>query len=143
MAPILVVDDEAQVREFVCRWLTAAGYECVEAESALTALQSMDKSVAPVVLTDIQMPGEDGLWLTRELRASFPTTAVILATGVSTVPPAISMQFGVMAYIVKPLQREKVLAAVKQAVAWHEDAVKNGVTSPDADVLGKWLDSLD
>jgi len=143
MAALLVVDDESQVREVICRWLTAAGYTCVEAESAEAALASMKNAVAPVVFTDIQMPGHDGLWLTRELRAAYPTTAVILATGVSTVPPAVSMQFGVMAYIVKPLRREKVLAALTQALAWHEEAVKNGVTAPNPDVLSSWLDSLD
>ena len=143
MAALLVVDDEAHIREIMCRWLTDAGHTCVEADSAEAAIESMKASAAPVVFTDIQMPGHDGLWLTRELRAAYPTTAIVLATGVSTVPPAISMQFGVLSYLVKPMRREKVVAALTQALAWHENAVKTGATAPNADVLSKWLDSLD
>lgn len=143
MAHLLVVDDEAQIREIMCRWLTGAGYTCVEADSADAAVASMKDSVASVVFTDIQMPGKDGLWLTRELRAAYPTTAIVLATGVSTVPPAVSMQFGVLSYLVKPMRREKVVAALTQALAWHENAVKTGVRAPNADALSNWLDSLD
>ena len=49
--------------------------------------------------------------------------AVVLATGVSTVPPAISLRTGVVAYLLKPFGRTEVLAAIDQALAWHEQAV--------------------
>ena len=57
----------------------------------------MEKQPAAVVFCDIQMPGHDGIWLTAELRKLYRKTAVVLATGVSTVAPGVSMQSGVLA----------------------------------------------
>jgi FixJ family two-component response regulator len=67
------------------------------------------------------MPRRDGLWLTAELRKRYLTTAIVLATQVSTVAPQISMQAGVLAYLVKPFRQESVIHALEAALAWHTD----------------------
>lgn len=143
MASVLIVDDEQPIRHLVGRWLGDAGYEFAEAEDADAALAAMIVKPAAVAFCDVQMPGHDGIWLTRQLRANYPTTAVVLATGVTTVPPNVSMQSGVLAYLVKPFRRETLLDALLQALAWHNEAVSSGAGAPDTSVLDKWLESLD
>jgi DNA-binding NtrC family response regulator len=143
MASVLIVDDEQPIRHLVGRWLSDAGYEFAEAENAEAALTAMEAREAAVAFCDVQMPGHDGIWLTKQLRAKYPTTAVVLATGVTTVPPNVSMQSGVLAYLVKPFRRETLLDALLQALSWHRDA-KSGIAKPtDAVVLDEWLDSLE
>jgi DNA-binding NtrC family response regulator len=144
MALILIVDDEHSVRQVLARWIQRAGHETVQAESADAALQVMEKQPAAVVFSDIQMPGHDGLWLTAELRKRYRTTAVVLATTVNTVAPSVSMQGGVLAYLVKPFSRESVIDALKAALAWHTEAVATGPRSEDTpERLQAWLDSLE
>jgi DNA-binding NtrC family response regulator len=144
MALILIVDDESSVRKVLARWIEAAGHEIVEAESADAALDVMESRPAAVVFSDIQMPRRDGLWLTAEVRKRYPTTAVVLATSVSSVAPQITMQVGVMAYLVKPFNKESVLRALEGALAWHTETVATGPRKEDtADKLKEWLDSLE
>jgi putative two-component system response regulator len=143
MASVLIVDDERPIRQLVGRWLRDAGYTFREAEHSEAAIAAMAAEPAAVVFCDIQMPGHDGLWLTRQLRQQYPMTAVVLATGVTTVPPNVSMQSGVLAYLVKPFRRETLLSALAQALRWHEEAAAAGPTAHDAGQLDQWLASLD
>ena len=144
MATILIVDDEARVREVMTRWIQGAGHETLEAADAEEALASMRADASAVAFCDVQMPGRDGIWLTRELRRLYPHVAVVLATGVSTVPPAVSMQCGVLAYLVKPFNRDAVLTALGTALKWHEESVVGGARASDGgDVLDRWLQELD
>ena len=143
MGFILVVDDEAAVRQVLRRWLSDAGRECREAADAAEALDVMAASPADVAFCDVQMPGKDGIWLTGEIRARYPATAVVLATGVTTVPPKVSMQAGVMAYLVKPIKRESFVSALEAAVSWHEQTVREGPRAEDRGArLNDWLDEL-
>jgi len=142
MALILIVDDEVTVRDILSRWLTAAGHETHQADSSDAALVEMEKSPASVVFTDIQMPGRDGLWLTAELRRRYPKTAVVLATSVSTVAPRVTMQAGVLAYLVKPFNKQSVLDALETALAWNTEALANPPRPVTVEGLLAWLDSL-
>lgn len=146
MTRVLIVDDEEGIRKLMRRMLEDAGYEVAEAEDSDAALARLAEQPAAAAFCDIQMPGHDGLWLTAEIRKTYPMTAVILATGVSTVPANISMQHGVLAYLVKPFTRARVLKALESALAWHDAAV---VTPPAPepldlkDRLQDWLDHID
>ena len=144
MASILIVDDEPSVRRLLVRWIQPIGHEIVEAESADAALDAMEKRRAAVVFSDIQMPGRDGLWLTSEVRTRYPMTAVVLATSVSSVAPQISMQVGVLAYLVKPFNQEAVIHALDAALAWHAETSVHGTRVGDtAERLQEWLGSLE
>lgn len=140
---VLIVDDEPSIRHLVRRWLGNAGYSCAEAENSDAALASMTANPAAVVFCDLKMPGRDGLWLTRQLRAQYPTTAVVLATGMTNVPPNVSMQSGVLAYLIKPFRRYAVIQALQQALQWHEQAVSAGVRDHDANTLDEWLNTIE
>lgn len=144
MALILIVDDESSVRRLLARWIEGAGHEIVEADSADAALDVMESRPAAVVFSDIQMPRRDGLWLTAEVRQRYPTTAVVLATSVASVAPQISMQVGVLAYLVKPFNQKSVLGALEVALRWHTETVAAGPRKEDtADRLQEWLASLE
>jgi DNA-binding NtrC family response regulator len=143
MNSILIVDDEAPIRLFLRKWLEKTGLEIREAEDSASALAAMEAAPAGVVFSDVQMPGRDGLWLTAEIRRRFPHTAVVLATGVTTVPPSVSLRAGVLAYLVKPLAQARVMAALETARRWHTDTVAAGPSPEDVgDKLDDWLDSL-
>ena len=137
---VLVVDDEAPIRQILMRWLAPAGYETREAGDADAALEALTTSPADVVLCDVQMPGHDGLWLVAQMRERFPDVAVVLATASHTVTPAASMQPAIVEYLVKPLTREPVLSAVRRGVEWRRAAIARarGRTG-DADALNDWL----
>lgn len=128
MESILIVDDEASVREILNRWLVAAGYEVREAETAEAALEVMARSPASVVMCDIEMPGNGGLWMADQLRDRFPAAAMVLATGVDSIPPSTSFKTGIVEYLVKPFERDRVLKAVLAGLAWHAIAVERSLS---------------
>jgi DNA-binding NtrC family response regulator len=139
---ILIVDDEASVREVLGRWLAAAGYEVREAESAEAALDVMARAGADVVMCDIEMPGQGGVWMAEQLREHFPTSAMVLATALDSVPPMTSLRSGIVDYLVKPFERDSVLTAVAAGVAWHDGAVERSLEPPaPREPLATWLDS--
>jgi DNA-binding NtrC family response regulator len=143
MANILLVDDEPGVRQLLRRCMEGLSHEIHEAESADAALAVMADVPMAVVFCDIQMPGKDGLWLTTEIRKRHPLASVVLATSVSTVPARISLQSGVLAYLVKPFNREAVREAVAIALGWHATASTAAPRAQDADWLSRWLTSLE
>jgi CheY-like chemotaxis protein len=143
MAQILIVDDEAAVRQVIRRWVEDAGHVAREAETAQAALERLAEAPADLAFCDVQMPGEDGIWLTGQIRNKYPLTAVVLATGVSSVPPNVSMQAGVMAYLVKPFNRASLTHALTTALAWAEAQKTKGAHADDrGPKLQDWLDEL-
>src|ERR1700724_3760656 len=76
----LVIDDELVIREFLTRCLEGWGYTVKQAGSAAEALEMMVTKPASVVLCDIKMPGQDGLWLAARMRSHWPHTKVIMVT---------------------------------------------------------------
>jgi len=143
VAKVLIVDDEPRVRELMRRQLEHSGHDLYDAEDAQAALDAMVLVPCDVIFCDIQMPGRDGLWLTAELRKLYPMSAVVLATGVSSVPPKISMQAGVLAYLVKPFTRQALLTALATAVQWVDDTQTHGPKAEDQGTnVTDWLDEL-
>jgi putative two-component system response regulator len=143
---VLVVDDEESIRQVLTRWITVVGYHATEADCAEAGLEAMKANPAAVVFCDVQMPGHGGLWLAGVLRAQFPQTAIILATGVTTVPATTSLRPGIIAYLTKPFSAPDVRTALERAMVWHDAAVASGAqrsSSADPDAgLQAWLDSL-
>ena len=123
MPAVLVVDDEAGVRDLMCRWLHAGGYQVTPAGTAEEALAAIRDTPVAVALCDIRMPGRDGLWLAERLRQSHPETAVIMATGVQDVGAAVvSLRQGVVDYLTKPFGRDRLREAVWRGLEWHRCA---------------------
>lgn len=121
LPPVLVVDDEAHIRDVIARWLQLRGYRVQTAADADEALARMQDEPAAVALCDIRMPGRDGLWLLARIRNDFPETAVVMATGLHDVGPAVqSLRRGVVDYLTKPFTPDQLCEAVKRAMEWHE-----------------------
>jgi DNA-binding NtrC family response regulator len=135
----MVVDDEAEVRRVLVRWLTAAGHQVIEAGDSESALQRLATDDTQVVLCDVRMPGKDGLWLASEIRRRFPTHGLLFATGETRLPPAATLREGIVAYLLKPFDRERVLAAVADAAAYHEKAKTRSAPQASSDALERWL----
>lgn len=118
LARCLVVDDDPLVRRSLCRVLRAQGMEPIEAESGEDALAILlaDRAL-PLVITDLYMPGMDGLTLVREVKSHCPDTAVLVITGVADVETAVkSFQLGASDYLSKPVLIEEVRARVQSAL---------------------------
>jgi two-component system response regulator FixJ len=113
-----IIDDDTDVREALTFALEAAGL-CVAAhESAVAFLDAEPRADAGCIVTDIRMPGMDGLELQRKLRADRNYTPVIVMTGQSDVALTIeAMEAGAFDFFEKPFDNEALLEAVRAALA--------------------------
>ncbi|HVU00177.1 MAG TPA: EAL domain-containing protein [Polyangiaceae bacterium] len=113
----LVVDDDDCVRKTTARLLSTTGYAVVEAVDGEDALRNLEGRRFDVVISDISMPGMDGIRLLKEIRARDRHVQVILMTGVPTVETAVSaLDFGAFKYLSKPFQIDVLDDAVGRAV---------------------------
>jgi DNA-binding NtrC family response regulator len=116
MPYVLIVDDEASIRDFLTRWLQAWGYSVKTASDADQAITVMSEDPASIMLCDVMMPGRDGLALLTEVRQRWPKTAVIMATGMQDLQTVIrSRADGAVDYVTKPFGREPLQQALRRA----------------------------
>jgi DNA-binding NtrC family response regulator len=114
---ILVVDDEEIVCESCKRILEEEGYEVETAVSGGEAFEKMKDRPFEIVITDLKMPGIDGMEVLRTFRREYPDTIVIMITGFSTVETAVeAMKLGAFDYIPKPFTPDEVSIVVKKAI---------------------------
>lgn len=139
MSDVLIVDDEQPVRDMLSRWLAPEGYTLCEAADAESALAVLDSRQVGVVLCDRSLPGRDGLWLVSQIRERHPDVAIILATADDAVPPRVSLQSGVVGYLVKPFRAPLLLDAVRDAMTWHKVAAQAPSRRSGADPVDGWL----
>jgi CheY-like chemotaxis protein len=116
MPYVLVVDDEESIRTLLTRWLTGWGYEARQAASADEAIAHMTGEPAAVILCDVKMPVRDGIWLTEQVRARWPETAVIMASSAQDMDTVMRMRKqGAVDYVTKPFGREMLRQALQRA----------------------------
>ena len=114
---VLLVDDDTQVREVLQQIFRSAGYECLMAPSGAEALAIFRVSRPPLTVTDLRMPGMDGVAVLRALRQLDPDAAVIVLTGAPEVKAAIdSLKLGADDFIVKPVNVDELLIAAERAL---------------------------
>ena len=126
-ARCLVVDDDDLVRHAMVRVIEGQGLSCVEANSGTAALELLERQgEVPVIISDIHMPGMDGLELLRQVRQRWPDAAVIMLTAVADVETAVScMQIGAVDYIAKPVIVDEVRTRVARAIEKRELTLQN------------------
>ena len=113
---ILIVDDEPIIRDILVRKLTGSGYKVAALENAFEALSKMEECPVPLIISDIIMPGMDGIELLKRVRSKYPDTAVVVITAVSNVSIAIeALREGAYDYLIKPFNLEEVLLSVRNA----------------------------
>lgn len=126
-ARCLVVDDDPLVRRTLARVLQSQGMAPIEVESGSDALAILaEHGGLPLVITDIYMPGMDGMELLREVRRRWPETGVMMITGVAEIGTAVEcLQLGALDYLAKPVQLDEVRARIHNALERHRLALEN------------------
>ena len=133
MEKILIVDDEEPIRKLLMRYLGTGNYDCVLAADAVEARSRLEEEEFDVILCDINMPGESGLDLVRDLRGRRADLAAVMVTGADE--PAIAktaFEVGAYDYIVKPLEQNRVLISVTNALHRRDLEVVVGETEGEA-----------
>jgi YesN/AraC family two-component response regulator len=108
MARILIIDDDALVRQVFRDWLESRGHEVIEAENGNVGLMLYKQHPAEIVITDIVMPDKEGIETIRELRRDFPDAKIIAVSGGGQLMPGstcltLAEGLGVQRTLLKPV----------------------------------------
>jgi two-component system response regulator HydG len=123
---ILVVDDEASIRDALERVLAKEGYAVLAASHGREALEVVRRQPVHVVITDLRMPGLTGDDLLKAIKAIAPEVEVIVMTAHGTIENAVeAMKLGAYDFLPKPVKRASVLASVRKALDKRELVVEN------------------
>jgi two-component system, NtrC family, response regulator AtoC len=137
---VLVVDDVSSLRDVMVGMLTMGGLRATAVESAEAALSALDGQSFDLVLSDVKMPGLDGLGLLRELKLRMPEVPVVLLTGEGTVAMAVeAMRTGAADFLLKGADNDEVLRVVRkelQASRSGREAPPRIACSPEPSVDG-------
>ena len=130
---ILIVDDDASVREMLAEYLGAHGYEVAQADRGTTMREAVEASLPDVVLLDINLPGEDGLTLARFLRERYDV-GIIMVTGASDIVDRVAgLEVGADDYVAKPFDPRELRARVKSVLRRMQARAPGASTAPGAD----------
>ena len=125
---ILVVDDEAIVRESLHDWLSDGGYQVFTAENGPQAVEIIEKEEPGIVIADLVMPGMDGIELMKRAKESLPHIQVIIITAYGSIPTAIAaMKEGAYDYIEKPFCPERVESLLQRLVE-HQGLIEENLS---------------
>src|ERR1041385_6620471 len=124
---ILVVDDEEAIREIVSSMLSAAGVRCSQAASGLQALNVLNSGQEfELMLSDLMMAEMDGVALLERTKETFPDMPVIMVTAVHDISVALAaIRNGAYDYLLKPFEREQLLAMVRRALEHRRLKLEN------------------
>ncbi len=133
---ILVVDDHASAREAMADILRCAGHEVRSASSAVEALRRLEKDAFDVILTDLQMPGMDGLELLRVLNERGGEAQVAMITAHASVASAVeAMRRGAFDYLEKPFNADQLEQLVARALRQGGEARRSSSAGPDGPAM--------
>ncbi|HOU12851.1 MAG TPA: response regulator [Anaerolineae bacterium] len=133
---VLVVDDDLLIRSGLQRILSREGYEVEEAESAEAAQKLFPRRFFDLVITDLQMPGQDGLALLRDLKGRSPHTPVVMLTAHGSMDVVVNaLRSGASDFLTKPYKPAELLSIVAREVTRHRQSLPPGME----DALGLQL----
>jgi two-component system response regulator AtoC len=138
---VLLVDDDPAVSKVLAAVLGQEGIQTAEVRSGGEALEWLERRPADVVLTDLRMPGIDGMQLLGRITARWPEVPVIMLTAHGSVPLAVeAMKRGATEFLQKPFERDEVIFVVKKALAGASALSERG-PRPDGASVGILGDS--
>ncbi len=122
---VLIMDDEPDVRKVVKMILTKAGYDVIEAEDGEKAIEAINEGENPllldVIICDIRMPKINGVEAINYFQQQWPRVPIIVLTGFPDMEMALGfLKKGVVDYLVKPVEKEKLTSAVAKAIEQRE-----------------------
>ncbi len=113
---IAIVDDEKDMRQSISQWLALSGYDTEAFPSAEEALKSLGADYPGIVVTDIKMPGMDGMQFLKKLMGADSSLPVIMITGHGDVPMAVeAMRIGAFDFLEKPFNPDRMTELAKKA----------------------------
>lgn len=114
---LLIVDDDPAVREVLATLLVEEGHRCATAEDATQAVQMVEGEPFDLVLSDLKMPGRDGLWLLEEIRRIAPVIPVVILTGhVGREREAELLERGAAGFLLKPPSIPDLLQLIRRVL---------------------------
>ena len=151
---VLLVDDEAALREPLAEYLSRQGFSVAQAESAALARTHLRDAVPDLVLLDIMMPGEDGLSLCRHLVESRDIPVILLTAKGEAMDRIVGLEIGADDYVVKPFEPRELVARIRSVLrrssrgdapaeendllefeGWRLDPLKRRLTDPEGAVV--------
>lgn len=130
--PILIVEDDRDLREALCDTLALSGYETIGVADGHAALTELERRTVGLVVTDVQMQPMDGHTLLREIKSAYPHLPVLLMTAYGMIDKAVeAMRAGACNYITKPFEPDKLLAEVTRYMLPALAAGKDEVVAED------------
>ncbi len=127
-ARILIVDDEASIRESLWEWLKDIGYSVSTASNGSEALQLAQRETPDIIIADLVMPGMDGIELTKRVKELSPDIPIIIITAYGSIATAIAaIKEGAYDYIEKPFCPERVELVIKKLVE-HQKLIKENIS---------------
>jgi DNA-binding response OmpR family regulator len=120
---VLVVDDEAAIRDIVPRYLTAEGFEVAEAAHGREALARLSSLEPDLVVLDVLMPGMDGLEVLRRVRADSDVYVILLTAKAEEVDKLVGLAVGADDYLTKPFSPRELVARVRAVLRRRRDAL--------------------
>src|ERR1700682_5019808 len=134
---ILVVDDEDAIREILCCMLAAANYKTRQASSGLKALALLDAGEEfELMLSDLMMADLDGIGLLERTKERYPDMPVVMVTAVHDISVALAaIRNGAYDYLLKPFEREQLLATVRRALENRRLKLENRAYQTDRESL--------
>lgn len=129
---VLIVDDSYEVLEVLYRQLSKLGYQTFKAVDVTDAIEILKNSEIDLLLTDLRMPGIDGMELIKYTSEHFPDIPVLVITGFPSVSGAVeAVKSGAMEYLIKPFTIEELKSAVEKAFNEKEEAcISQSAVSP-------------
>jgi len=133
---ILIVDDDARIRDLLKRYLTQEGFEVLLAEDGKSLNRVMMRETADLIVLDLMMPGEDGLSICRRLRAANDLTPVIMLTAKGEdVDRIVGLEVGADDYLGKPFNPRELLARINAVLRRRPVPEVPGAPSVDNEVV--------
>jgi DNA-binding NtrC family response regulator len=135
---IAVVDDEKDMRQSISQWLALSGFDTETFGSAEEALKSINPEYPGIVVSDVRMPGMDGMQLLRKIKSIDSTLPVIMITGHGDVPMAVeAMRVGAFDFLEKPFNPDRMTELAKKAtqarrLALDSRALRRELSDKDA-----------
>lgn len=135
LGTIVVADDEALARQSIVEFLREEGYQVYEAADGQAALQLLEQLEVDLILSDLRMPGIDGLAVLQKARELYPQTMVVLMTAYASVDTVVeALRHGAQDYLLKPLLLDDLLHKVRRLLehkrqAWEIQLLRREVSS--------------
>jgi len=129
---VYVIDDDEAMRDSLNFLLDSAGYQVALFDSAVKFLDSLPNLEFGCVVSDVRMPGLDGIELLKRMKAGHSTFPIVIMTGHGDVPLAVeAMKLGAVDFLEKPFEDDRLIAMIEMAIQQAEPAARSEALTQD------------